>query len=140
MTGFISKFRCYGLLTRTASAYAATLLIRELRAEFEVPKLVIPILAVSPSISCYNAGILLGEGSALVKRPSLKALLLGLIPYVAVCFSVPLWDRVYPMVFGMPFNFFWLTLWLLLMPVCLWGAYRVEESRSSGRRDQGGAD
>ena len=80
------------------------------------------------------------EGNALVKRPSLGALLLALIPYLAVCFSVPLWDRVYPMVLGMPFNFFWLTLWILLMPVCLWGAYRVEESRSSGNRDRGGAE
>ena len=75
-----------------------------------------------------------------MKRPSLLALLLALIPYLGVCFSVPLWDRVYPMVFGLPFNFFWLTLWILLMPVCLWGAYRVEESRSSGGRDRGGVE
>jgi hypothetical protein len=81
-----------------------------------------------------------GEGTAVVNRPSLGALLLALIPYIAVCFSVSLWDRVHPMVLGMPFNFFWLSLWLLLTPICLWGAYRLEESRSSGRRDPGGAD
>jgi Protein of unknown function (DUF3311) len=75
-----------------------------------------------------------------VKRPSLGALLLALIPYTAVCFAVSLWDRVYPMVLGMPFNFFWLTLWILLTPLFLWGAYRVEESRSSKGRDQGGAE
>jgi hypothetical protein len=33
------------------------------------------------------------------------------------------------MVFGIPFNFFWLILWLLLTPVCMWGAYREEASR-----------
>jgi hypothetical protein len=37
---------------------------------------------------------------ARVKRPSLGALLLGLIPFVAVCFSVSLWDRIEPMVLG----------------------------------------
>jgi len=75
-----------------------------------------------------------------VKRPSLGALLLGLIPFAATCFSVALWDRVYPMVFGLPFNFFWLIAWLLLTPLCMWGAYRLEISRDSkSNRAQGGA-
>ncbi len=61
-----------------------------------------------------------------MKRPSLGSVLLGLIPFAGACFSVALWDRVYPMVLGLPFNFFWLILWLLLTPLCLWGAYRVD--------------
>jgi hypothetical protein len=61
-----------------------------------------------------------------MKRPSPGQILFGLIPFAATCFSVPLWDRVSPMVFGLPFNFFWLILWLLLTPLCLWGAYRLE--------------
>ena len=86
-----------------------------------------------------------GRGTTVVKRPSSRALLLALIPYIAVCFSVSLWDRIYPMVLGMPFNFFWLTLWILVTPVFLWGAYRAEESRaedsrSSRRRDEGGGE
>jgi hypothetical protein len=60
------------------------------------------------------------------KRPSPGSILLGLIPFTAVCFSVSLWDRVYPMVLGLPFNFFWLISWLLLTPLCMWGAYRLE--------------
>jgi hypothetical protein len=64
-----------------------------------------------------------------MKRPSVGALLLGLIPFVAVCFSVSLWDRIHPIVFGLPFNFFWLILWILLTPVCLWGSYLLEEAR-----------
>ena len=60
-----------------------------------------------------------------MRRPSLGSILLGLIPFVATCFSVALWDRMYPFVLGFPFNFFWLILWLLLTPVCLWGAYRL---------------
>jgi hypothetical protein len=65
------------------------------------------------------------------KRPSLGAILLGLIPFCGVCFSVSLWDRVYPMVLGLPFNFFWLIAWLLLTPLCMGGAYRLEARRSS---------
>ena len=64
-----------------------------------------------------------------MKRPSLGAVLLALIPFAATCFSVALWDRVFPIVFGLPFNFFWLILWLLLTPVFMWGAYRLEAPR-----------
>lgn len=66
-----------------------------------------------------------------MRRPSIGAILFALVPFTAICFSVPLWDRIYPMVFGMPFNFFWLITWLLLTPVCMWGAYRQEMTRSS---------
>ena len=73
-----------------------------------------------------------------MKRPSLGALLLGLIPFVATCFTVPLWDRVHPMILGLPFNFFWLIAWLFLSPLCMWGAYRLEVPRSGAdRRDEG---
>lgn len=75
-----------------------------------------------------------------MKRPSLGSILLGLIPFVATCFSVALWDRVYPTVFGLPFNFFWLILWLLLTPVCMWGAYRLEAQQVDGDQKQGGTD
>jgi hypothetical protein len=60
-----------------------------------------------------------------VKRPSIGAVLVGLIPFAAVCFSISLWDRIYPIVFGLPFNFFWLILWLLLTPICLFASYRL---------------
>jgi hypothetical protein len=75
------------------------------------------------------------------RRPSWPALLLGLIPFAALCFSVGLWDRIYPTVAGVPFNIFWLILWTLLTPLCLWGAYRCEqregaENRRARREDQ----
>ncbi len=76
-----------------------------------------------------------------MKRPSLGAILFALIPFGATCLSVDLWDRVYPRVFGLPFNFFWLIAWLLLTPLCMWGAYRLEESRARDtRRPKGGAN
>ena len=65
-----------------------------------------------------------------MKPPSLGAILIGLVPFVAVCFSVSLWDRVYPMVLGLPFNLFWLILWILLTPLCMWCAYRLEVHRA----------
>ncbi len=46
-----------------------------------------------------------------------------------MCFSVSLWDRVYPMVLGIPFNLFWLISWIVLSSVCMWAAYRLEARR-----------
>ena len=45
-----------------------------------------------------------------------------------MCFTVPLWDRVQPLIFGLPFNLFWLILWIVLTPCCLWGAYRLDSA------------
>lgn len=90
---------------------------------------------------CYNPAHMehRDDRTFRAKRPSPGAILLGLIPFAASCFSVPLWDRVYPMVLGLPFNFFWLISWLLLTPLCMWGAYRLETHRASelGRKDGG---
>ena len=61
-----------------------------------------------------------------MRRPSAGALFFGFIPFVAICFSVSLWDHIHPVVFGLPFNFFWLILWMFLTPICLWAAYRME--------------
>jgi hypothetical protein len=59
-----------------------------------------------------------------MKMPSARAL--ALVPFVSMCFSVGLWDRVEPLVLSLPFNLFWLILWILLTPCCMWLAYRVE--------------
>ena len=37
------------------------------------------------------------------------------------------------MPFGIPFNLFWLIMWILLTPLCMWGAYKLEK-RSESRR------
>lgn len=75
------------------------------------------------------------DGLPAVKPPSIGALALGAIPYLAMCFSVALWDRIEPMILGLPFNLFWLILWILLTPCCLWGAYRLESK--TGRTGRG---
>lgn len=75
-----------------------------------------------------------------MRKPSIGAILLAFLPFIAICFSVSLWDRVDPMVLGLPFNFFWLIAWLLLTPLCMWGAYQLETPRASDpHREDGGA-
>ena len=66
-------------------------------------------------------------------RRGWAVLTLALIPFVAIGFSVGLWDRIDPMVFGLPFNFFWLIAWMVLTPICLWGTYRLG-GYGAGRR------
>lgn len=60
---------------------------------------------------------------------------LALIPFAAMGFSVPLWDRIQPMVFGLPFNLSWLIAWIVLTPLCMAIAYRIEAARSAESRD-----
>ncbi len=74
-----------------------------------------------------------------MRKPSIGAITFALIPFVAICFSVSLWDQIHPVVLGLPFNFFWLIAWLLLTPLCMWGAYRLESQRTSHppRKDGG---
>ena len=74
-----------------------------------------------------------------MRRPSFAAILLGFIPFIATCFSVSLWDRIHPVIFGLPFNLFWLIFWLFLTPLFLLAAYRIEVRRSrADGRDPGG--
>lgn len=74
-----------------------------------------------------------------MRRPALSSIILGLIPFVAGCFTVPLWDRIQPMILGLPFNFFWVIVWMIATPICLWGALRIETRRElASQRGQGG--
>jgi len=66
-----------------------------------------------------------------MRRPSTAAIALALVPFTAMCFSVSLWDRVEPMVFGLPFNLAWLIAWIVLTPLCMAIAYRIEAARSA---------
>ncbi len=69
-----------------------------------------------------------------MRRPSTAALVLALIPFAAMCFSVALWDRVEPMLLGVPFNFCWLVAWIVLTPLCMAVAYRIEAARHGRAR------
>jgi hypothetical protein len=69
-----------------------------------------------------------------IRKPSVAALLLALLPFLGLCFSVPLWDRIHPVFLGLPFNMLWLMSWIVLTSLCLWCAHWVECSRERGER------
>jgi hypothetical protein len=64
-----------------------------------------------------------------IKRPSNVSILLSLLPFLGMCFSVPLWDRLTPRVLGLPFNMFWILAWLALTPALMGIVYRLERKR-----------
>jgi len=64
-----------------------------------------------------------------MNKPSLGSLLVGLIPFIGMCFSVPLWDRATPVILGLPFNMFWLLAWIVATPALMAIAYRLEKRR-----------
>ena len=66
-------------------------------------------------------------------KPSALSLAIGLVPFLGMCFSVPLWDRVSPMIFGLPFNVSWLIAWIVISSGCMALANRVEELRKKKR-------
>jgi hypothetical protein len=54
---------------------------------------------------------------------------LALIPFFGICFSIALWDRVTPVVVGLPFNLFWIIAWVFITPALMSLAYRIEKRR-----------
>lgn len=67
--------------------------------------------------------------SRVIKRPSLGSILLAVVPFGGMCFSITLWDRMTPRVLGLPFNIFWILAWLVLTPVVMGIVYRMEKKR-----------
>lgn len=61
--------------------------------------------------------------------PSRLALACAFIPFIAMAFTVPWWDRIEPRVLGLPFNLAWLVTWIPLSAGCLWAASRIEARR-----------
>jgi hypothetical protein len=62
-----------------------------------------------------------------MKKGTRLALLLGTIPFITLVFALPLVNRIYPLVFGLPFLLFWILLWVLLTPLVLFLAYKVQK-------------
>ncbi|MEG9434811.1 DUF3311 domain-containing protein [Edaphobacter sp. HDX4] len=69
-----------------------------------------------------------------MRRPSIFSVAIGIVPFAGMCLSVSLWDRITPTVFGLPFNLFWLVLWIVLSSGCMALANLIEKSR---RKDGG---
>jgi hypothetical protein len=75
------------------------------------------------------------EPIIIARKPGLGAVLLAFTPFLGMCFSVPLWDRVHPLLLGLPFNLFWLICWIVISTLCLWGVYRLETTREKRQAD-----
>ena len=56
-------------------------------------------------------------------------MLVALIPFAAMCFSVALWDRVLPRLLGLPFNMFWMLAWIVLTPAVMSAVYKIEKRK-----------
>lgn len=81
-----------------------------------------------------------GRGTirAVNKQHSVWALLLALVPAVALVVGLPFVNRLQPVVLGLPFLLAWILGWVLVTPVFLAAAYVLAERKDGGPR--GGAD
>jgi len=55
------------------------------------------------------------------------ALILGAIPFITLVFALPLVNRIYPLILGLPFILAWILGWVILTPPILWAAYLLEK-------------
>jgi len=49
------------------------------------------------------------------------------VPFITLVFALPLVNRIYPIILGLPFILFWILSWVILTPFILFLAYRVEK-------------
>ncbi len=56
----------------------------------------------------------------------IASVLVAFVPFVALSVAIPLVNRSEPHILGLPFLLAWIVVWMLLTPVFLWWAYRLE--------------
>lgn len=61
-----------------------------------------------------------------MKKGTKYALILGAIPFLTLVFALPFVNRIHPIILGLPFLLFWILSWVLLTPLLLYLAYRLE--------------
>lgn len=64
------------------------------------------------------------------------ALILGAIPFIMLVLALPLVNRIHPVIFGLPFILFWILAWVILTPLVLLFAYRLEKKYGSDEGDE----
>jgi hypothetical protein len=62
-----------------------------------------------------------------MRRGTKLALLFGAVPFITLVLALPFVNRVRPVILGFPFVLFWIVLWVLLTPLFLFLAYKVEK-------------
>jgi hypothetical protein len=64
------------------------------------------------------------------RRHPIAALVLALIPALALVAGLPFVNRVEPVVLGLPFLLFWILAWVLVTPVFLALAYFLADTKA----------
>jgi len=62
-----------------------------------------------------------------MRKGTKLAALCGAIPFLTLVFALPFVNRIEPLIFGLPFVLFWILLWVILTPACLFAAYKIEK-------------
>ena len=65
----------------------------------------------------------------LMSRRTRLSLAVAAIPAIALTFAVPFVNRNEPHVFGLPFIFAWIVVWIVLTPPIMWVVHRFIEGR-----------
>jgi hypothetical protein len=92
-----------------------------------VPSLVL-VFRIARGLSFFSGfDIMTGLKEVGMKKGTRIALILGAIPFITMVLALPLVNRIEPIILGMPFLLFWLLAWVVLTPVILGLAYRLEK-------------
>ena len=71
-----------------------------------------------------------------MKKGTRIALILGAIPFITMVFALPLVNRIEPIILGLPFLLFWLLAWVVLTPVILALAYKLEKKYNPPEKEE----
>jgi len=54
--------------------------------------------------------------------------LLGFLPTIGMLGGIPFANRVYPLIFGVPFLFAWIAAWVLATSLIMWCILRLDRA------------
>jgi hypothetical protein len=57
--------------------------------------------------------------------------LLTIVPFILMLGAIPFVNRIYPIIFGLPFLAFWLFAGMLITPLCTFAIYLLQKSERS---------
>ena len=63
------------------------------------------------------------------RRVSLLAVVLALVPVLALTVGIPFANQLEPMILGLPFLLAWIVGWIILTPVFMTVVYRIDRAR-----------
>lgn len=58
-------------------------------------------------------------------------IILIILPFMLILGAIPFVNRIYPIVFGLPFFHFWLFLGMVITPLCTFAIYHLDKSEGS---------